>query len=251
MKKRLALVLFASVLVLGLASAQTDQAFKKGSWQFGGNLNASFSPNYSPFDPSLLAYEKNDFTILADLSVQGSRFLADNFSLSLSALAYYREMIYQNSDLTFDDSKSLYLGIGLEPSFYLPLGRRLALSLGLEASFLVNPGLASLNSDVVMENKRLTLVLGLEPRLGATLFVSDSLALTATLGAKVLCGFDVLDMAGLALSPSFGDSIVDAPVRGRFTFGLSYFVPSRGLLEPRIKQATDMLLGSVGGKKAM
>lgn len=250
MKKRLVLVLLASVLALGLASAQADQAFKKGSWQFGGNLNASISPNYSPFDPSLLEYEMNDFTILADLSVQGSRFLADNFSLGLAALAYYREMTHENSDFTFNDSKYLYLGIGLEPSFHLPLGRRLALSLGLEASFLVNPGLAGLYSDVVEPDKSLTLALGLEPKLGATLFVSDSLALTATLGARVLCGFDVLDEAGLALGPSLGDSLRDTIANGKFTLGLSYFIPNRGILEPKVKKASEML-GTTGGKKAI
>lgn len=215
-----ALVILAAV---SAAVAQEPDSLAAGSWEFGGTLKFSHTPDHPIFTDDVTEEERGEFNQITDVSISVGRFLADRFSLVLRPSVLLISQHNLNSSLEKSIDRTLFLGLGVEPSWYIPMGRSWILGAGAELGIGIWPGLPGLSDDVEESDHSLDIQVWLEPKVRVYYRISDLLAPYAEAGFRMAVRQDVRD--------SFGDPVAggffDEEVRGRFAFtlGLKYFLP--------------------------
>ena len=218
--------ILAALVILAAASgavAQTSDPLASGGWEFGGTLKFSHAPDHPIFTDDVTEEERGEFSQITDVSVSVGRFLADRFSLALRPSMLLVSQHNMNSSLEKSIDRTLFLGLGVEPSWYFPVGSSWILGAGAELGIGFWPGLPGLDDDVEDSDHSLDIQVWLEPKVRVYYRVSDLLAPYAEVGYRMAVLHDLRD--------SFGDPVAggffDEEVRGRFAFtlGLKYFLP--------------------------
>lgn len=212
------------ISAVAAAVAQAPDALAAGGWEFGGTLKFSHNPDYPIFAGDVTEEERGEFTQITDASVSVGRFLADRFSLVLRPSMLLLSRTSMNSSLQKSIDRTLFLGLGVEPSWYFPMGRSWILGAGAELGMGLWPGLQGISDDVEDSDHSLSFQLWLEPKVRAYFRVSDLLAPYAEAGYRLGVIRRVRDSFGDPYDP--GVPLLDE-VRGRFAFtlGLKYFLP--------------------------
>ncbi len=217
-------VVLAFLAAAVLSFAQTPDPLAAGGWEFGGTLKFSNTPDYPIFSDSVTEEEKGEFFQITEASLSVGRFLADRFSLAFrpSMFLYARHSL--NSSLQETISRTLFLGLGVEPSWYFLLGRSWILSAGAELGGGFWPGLRGLSNDAEVSDHSLDIQVWLEPKIRAYYRLSDLLAPYAEVGYRLGVIRRVRDDVG---DPYDSGVPLLEEVRGRFAFtlGLKYFLP--------------------------
>jgi len=218
------LAVLAFLVVSVAISSQVPDPLAAGGWEFGGTLKFSHAPDYPIFSDTVTEEEKGEYLQITEASLSIGRFLMDRFSLAVrpSMLLYTRHSL--NSSLQESISRTLFLGLGLELSWYFLLGRSWILGAGAELGGGIWPGLSGLSADVEDPDRSLEVQFCLEPRVRAYYRISELLAPYAEAGFRLSVVRRVRDDAGDPYDP--GVTILEE-VRGRFAFtlGLKYFLP--------------------------
>jgi len=235
-------ILFLLILASSIASAaQAPDTLAAGGWEFGGSLKFSHVPGYPIFDDEVPDQYKDEYEQFTDISLSVGRFMAEGFSLALRPSALFHSRRYFNSSLQESKRHVLFLGLGLEPSWYLRLSPSWMLGLGGEAGFGIWPGLPGIDDDVKESNKSFEFQLWLEPKVRIYFLASELLAPYAEIGYRLAVQRRTRDSNGDPYDP--GVPLLEE-VRGRFLFslGLKYFLPQGArLAETRKSPYNDFM----------
>lgn len=217
-------MVLALIAVSAAAFAQTPDPLAAGGWEFGGTIKFSHTPSNPIFAKDIPEDDKGEFYQITDASVSVGRFLADGFSLALRPSVVFMVNRTVNGSLQENKRYDLFLGLGVEPSWYLRLGPSWMLGLGGEAGIGIWPGITGISNDVKDPDKSLILQLWLEPKVRAYYRVSDLLAPYTEIGFRMSVQHQVRDDNG---DPYDSGVPFLEEVRGRFavTFGLKFFLP--------------------------
>lgn len=217
-------LVLALIAVSAAAFAQTPDPLAAGGWEFGGTLKFSHNPDYPIFSKDVTEEEKGEYVQITEVSLSIGRFLSDRFSLSLRPSILLLSNRSLNSSLQETIRRDLFLGLGVEPSWYFLLGGSWILGAGAELGGGLWPGLTGVYNDAKDPDRGLAVQFWLEPKVRAYYRVSDLLAPYAEAGYRLGLFRRVLDSDGDPYNP--GAPLLDN-IMGRFAFtlGLKYFLP--------------------------
>ncbi len=218
-------ILALSLLVAGAAAfAQADDALAAGSWEFGGSLKFSHFPMYPVLAGDLTKSETGDNDFVCEVTASIGKFLADGFSLAIRPEVLYYSRHRLNSSLQKSKSRYLMVEVGVEPSWYLPLGSSWLLGLGAEVGMGFVPGLPGMEDNIEESDKSFYVLFSLEPKVRGYFLATESLAPYAEMGYRLWVQRRILDTNGDPYNSS--TSIID-DTQGRFAFtlGIKFFLP--------------------------
>lgn len=240
MKKSICVLtlLLAGGIVAGFAAPEDN--FRAGGMEFGGELSITYQPSYAIFNAEEKELDAGEYSLFVEGSVAIGWFLIDRLSLDLipSLWMYKRRSFDMMGE---DKSTDLWLGMDVGANYYLLPLRSLALSLGLNAGFLIEPGIDYISNDAKVTDDSLALWFSLEPNVACYWFLGERLAPYLLLAPELNYRRRIKLSSGDKYTYADNYSIFDdVYLQMRFKVGLKYFLPEASRFQGKRRDWADI-----------
>jgi hypothetical protein len=213
----------AVVLMFCISSlwASPEEIFEAGSFEFGGELNLTYMPNYYITDSEDREANGGEYDFMVIGSGTVGFFPVDRLSIQLMpGLLYYRE-VYDNGDDVYHFIQYL---LELGTDYYFTGAFPWVFSPGVDAGIGLMLGLDGKNNGETEPDESLDVVYTLEPKLSIHYFVSDRVAPYISI-APVFQNYREIKSSDGSPYDNTRDFMKNWRMQLRMKIGVKYFLP--------------------------